>query len=80
MHMFVCKRFKAANMQSNSPPAIGEQGAKTSSSMDLSSAYSLHVVDISAYTDSSGERLVDGAHMEKVVIISNIWKYIQKPS
>ena len=38
------------------PPAKGEQGANTSSSMDLSSWYSLHVVDISAYTDSRGER------------------------
>merc|ERR1719163_2297912 len=40
-----------------SPPASGEHGAKTSSSIDASSsAYSLHVVDMSAYTESSGER------------------------
>ena len=39
------------------PPASVEHGAKTSSSMLFSSsAYSLHVVDMSAYTESSGER------------------------
>merc|ERR1719487_2163995 len=39
------------------PPAIGEHGAKTSSSIDsVSEAYSLQQVDMSAYTLSSGER------------------------
>mmetsp|Transcript_5192 Transcript_5192/g.10942 ORF Transcript_5192/g.10942 Transcript_5192/m.10942 type:complete len:201 (+) Transcript_5192:230-832(+) len=39
------------------PPASGEQGAKTSSIMDASgSAYSLQVMDMSAYTERRGER------------------------
>mmetsp|Transcript_64023 Transcript_64023/g.177635 ORF Transcript_64023/g.177635 Transcript_64023/m.177635 type:complete len:201 (-) Transcript_64023:1014-1616(-) len=44
--------------QSTFPPASGAHGAKTSSSIDLSSSlYSLQQVLMSAYTDSKGLRL-----------------------
>merc|ERR1719163_2032196 len=58
-----------------SPPAIGEQGAKTSSSMDFSSsAYSLHVVDMSAYTERRGEREKQRWSMVVSFLSNHMWR------
>mmetsp|Transcript_4643 Transcript_4643/g.14806 ORF Transcript_4643/g.14806 Transcript_4643/m.14806 type:complete len:343 (-) Transcript_4643:80-1108(-) len=58
-----------------SPPAMGEQGAKTSSIMDLSSsAYSLQVVDMSAYTESSGEREKQRWSMVVNFLSNHMWR------
>mmetsp|Transcript_15542 Transcript_15542/g.37637 ORF Transcript_15542/g.37637 Transcript_15542/m.37637 type:complete len:502 (+) Transcript_15542:536-2041(+) len=59
------------------PPASGEHGANTSSSMDLlGSKCSLHVVLMSAYTDSSGERLKHRWSMPVSLRSNHMWMLI----